>query len=297
MLFAFDLTYSGVFRVHNIPQDQLHPVVMIECPRLLFPFARQIVADAVRNGGFPPLFIDPIDFVGLYRQKAMEAQQAPGGRRRPARQPGGLTGAAPLRQKEALPVSSVPPRYARQSASAPSVATKARCASRSASVSRTMIARGVRAAIAAARLQRRRRGADVHEAEIRLLAADQLDIDLGQDLGVEQRAVLGSARIVDAIARAQRIEVVGCAWMFSARQRQGVEGAGRIERRRADAGEFRVQKADVEAGVVRHEPRIAEELREARRRSPRTRGLSARKASVRPWTANAPWDMARSGLR
>ena len=79
VLFAFDLTYSGVFRVRNIPQDQLHPVVMIECPRLLFPFARQIVADAVRNGGFPPLFIDPIDFVGLYRQKAMEAQQAPAG--------------------------------------------------------------------------------------------------------------------------------------------------------------------------------------------------------------------------
>ena len=75
VMFAFELTYSGVFRVRNIPQDQLHPVVMIECPRLLFPFARQIVADAVRGGGFPPLFIDPIDFVGLYRQKAMEAQQ------------------------------------------------------------------------------------------------------------------------------------------------------------------------------------------------------------------------------
>jgi preprotein translocase subunit SecB len=71
-LFAFELTYSGVFRVRNIPQDQLHPVVMIECPRLLFPFARQMVADAVRNGGFPPLYIDPIDFVALYRQKAME---------------------------------------------------------------------------------------------------------------------------------------------------------------------------------------------------------------------------------
>ena len=83
VLFAFDLTYSGVFRVRNIPQDQLHPVVMIECPRLLFPFARQIVADSVRNGGFPPLFIDPIDFVGLYRQKAMEAQQAQSGQTAP----------------------------------------------------------------------------------------------------------------------------------------------------------------------------------------------------------------------
>jgi preprotein translocase subunit SecB len=74
-LFAFELTYSGVFRVRNIPADQMHPVIMIECPRLLFPFARQIVADAVRNGGFPPLYIDPIDFVGLYRQKAAEAGQ------------------------------------------------------------------------------------------------------------------------------------------------------------------------------------------------------------------------------
>jgi preprotein translocase subunit SecB len=76
VLFAFELTYSGVFRVRNIPQDQLHPVVMIECPRLLFPFARQMVAEAVRNGGFPPLYIDPIDFVGLYRQRAAEIQTA-----------------------------------------------------------------------------------------------------------------------------------------------------------------------------------------------------------------------------
>ena len=74
VLFKFELTYSGVFRIRNVPADQLHPVVMIECPRLLFPFARQIVADCVRNGGFPPLYIDPIDFVGLYRQKAAEAQ-------------------------------------------------------------------------------------------------------------------------------------------------------------------------------------------------------------------------------
>lgn len=80
VLFAFELTYSGVFRVQNVPQEQLHPVVMIECPRLLFPFARQMVADAVRNGGFPPLYIDPIDFVALYRQRVAEMQaQQPGG--------------------------------------------------------------------------------------------------------------------------------------------------------------------------------------------------------------------------
>ena len=79
VLFAFELKYAGIFRMRNIPQEQIHPAVMIECPRLLFPFARQIVADAVRNGGFPPLYIDPIDFVGLYRQKMMEAQGAEGG--------------------------------------------------------------------------------------------------------------------------------------------------------------------------------------------------------------------------
>jgi preprotein translocase subunit SecB len=74
-LFAFDLSYCGIFRALNIPADQLHAVIMIECPRLLFPFARQIVADAVRNGGFPPLYIDPVDFATLYRQRAAEAQQ------------------------------------------------------------------------------------------------------------------------------------------------------------------------------------------------------------------------------
>ena len=75
-LFKFELDYAGVFRVRNVPADQVHPVIMIECPRLLFPFARQIVADAVRNGGFPPLFIDPIDFAGLYRQR-VEGQTTP----------------------------------------------------------------------------------------------------------------------------------------------------------------------------------------------------------------------------
>jgi preprotein translocase subunit SecB len=73
LLFKLDLEYGGVFRLVNIPEEQVHPIVMIECPRLLFPFVRQIVADATRNGGFPPLYIDPIDFVALYQQKAAEA--------------------------------------------------------------------------------------------------------------------------------------------------------------------------------------------------------------------------------
>ena len=76
-LFKFELDYAGVFRLRNIPADQMHPVVMIECPRLLFPFARQIIAEAVRNGGFPPLYIDPIDFHALYQQNQAAQQNKP----------------------------------------------------------------------------------------------------------------------------------------------------------------------------------------------------------------------------
>jgi len=77
VLFAFDLTFAGVFRVQNVPQETLQPLIMIECPRLLFPFAREIVATAVRNGGFPPLLLDPVDFVALYQQRAAQTQSAP----------------------------------------------------------------------------------------------------------------------------------------------------------------------------------------------------------------------------
>src|SRR5215468_6160595 len=77
VLFAFELVYAGVFRIRNIPQENVHPTVMIECPRLLFPFARDIVAGAVRNGGFPTLMLDPVDFVGLYRQKMGELSPQP----------------------------------------------------------------------------------------------------------------------------------------------------------------------------------------------------------------------------
>ena len=73
-LFAFDLLYAGIFRIQSVPQDSVHALIMIECPRLLFPFARAIIADAVRNGGFPPLMIDPVDFVSLYRQRMAEQQ-------------------------------------------------------------------------------------------------------------------------------------------------------------------------------------------------------------------------------
>jgi preprotein translocase subunit SecB len=72
-LFKFELNYAGVFRLENIPAEQVQPVVMIEGPRLLFPFARQIIADAVRGGSYPPLFIDPVDFHALYIQRLAAA--------------------------------------------------------------------------------------------------------------------------------------------------------------------------------------------------------------------------------
>lgn len=73
-LFVFELSYAGVFRIVGVPAEHMSAVVMIECPRLLFPFARQIVADAVRNGGFPPLYIDPVDFQALFQQRIAEVQ-------------------------------------------------------------------------------------------------------------------------------------------------------------------------------------------------------------------------------
>jgi preprotein translocase subunit SecB len=72
-LFRFELNYAGVFRIENIPVEQIQPLVMIEGPRLLFPFARQIIADSVRSGGYPALYVDPIDFHNLYMQRVAAA--------------------------------------------------------------------------------------------------------------------------------------------------------------------------------------------------------------------------------
>lgn len=77
-LFIAEVSYAGLFQIRNVPQEHMHPLLLIECPRLLFPFARQILADATRQGGFPPLMIDPVDFAALYRQRMAEisVQQA-----------------------------------------------------------------------------------------------------------------------------------------------------------------------------------------------------------------------------
>ncbi len=77
VLFNAELVYGGVFRVTGFPQEHMLPILFIECPRLLFPFARQIIADATRNGGFPPLMIDPIDFAQMFQQR-MAQEQAKG---------------------------------------------------------------------------------------------------------------------------------------------------------------------------------------------------------------------------
>ncbi len=68
VLFNVELVYCGVFRIQNVPENQLAPFLMIECPRLLFPFARQILAQVTQNGGFPPIMMEPVDFAAIYRQ-------------------------------------------------------------------------------------------------------------------------------------------------------------------------------------------------------------------------------------
>lgn len=73
-VFLVELVYGAVFRLENIPEQSLQPVLLIECPRILFPFARRVIADMTRDGGFPPLMIDPIDFAALYRQRLEQAQ-------------------------------------------------------------------------------------------------------------------------------------------------------------------------------------------------------------------------------
>lgn len=73
-VFLAELLYGGVFQLFNIPAETLQPVLLIECPRLLFPFARRIIADMTRDGGYPPLMLDNIDFSQLYRQRMAQLQ-------------------------------------------------------------------------------------------------------------------------------------------------------------------------------------------------------------------------------
>ncbi|ATX64695.1 protein-export chaperone SecB [Roseinatronobacter bogoriensis] len=79
-LFIIELDYVGLFQIEGVPQEQLHPFLLIECPRMIFPFARRIISDVTRDGGFPPLNLDTVDFLALYkqelqRQAALQAQK------------------------------------------------------------------------------------------------------------------------------------------------------------------------------------------------------------------------------
>ena len=76
-LFLLEVDYGGIFHVEGVPDEQLHPFLMIECPRLMFPFVRRIISDVTRDGGFPPLNIDTVDFLALYRQEIARRAQQP----------------------------------------------------------------------------------------------------------------------------------------------------------------------------------------------------------------------------
>ncbi len=78
-----ELVYGGIFRLKNIPEAQLSGLLMVECPRLIFPFARQVLASVTQQGGFPPLMMEPVDFMAIYRQN-MAKLAAQGGAAAPA---------------------------------------------------------------------------------------------------------------------------------------------------------------------------------------------------------------------
>ena len=79
VVFIAELTYAGLFQMTNVPDVEREPLLLIECPRLIFPYARRVLADATRDGNFPPLMLEPVDFAALYRQQmAQRAAAAPG---------------------------------------------------------------------------------------------------------------------------------------------------------------------------------------------------------------------------
>ncbi len=83
-LFLLELVYAGIFQLHNVPQEMQQPALLIEAPHMIFPFARRIVSDVVRDGGMPPLMVEPIDFASLYRARVEGMQQMRSGAATPA---------------------------------------------------------------------------------------------------------------------------------------------------------------------------------------------------------------------
>ena len=76
-VFIAEMQYAGVFTLNGVPQEAIEPLLLIECPRLLFPFARSVLSDVTREGGFPPVLLQPIDFVGLWQSRRQQAGAAP----------------------------------------------------------------------------------------------------------------------------------------------------------------------------------------------------------------------------
>ena len=76
--FVIDLSYAGLFALRNVPEEALAPFMLVEAPRLLFPFARQVIASATQDCGFPPMMLDPIDFAGIYQAQLQQAQAGAG---------------------------------------------------------------------------------------------------------------------------------------------------------------------------------------------------------------------------
>jgi preprotein translocase subunit SecB len=79
IIYNVELAYGGLFRLRNLPEELLQPVLMIDCPTILFPFLRRVLADLTRDGGFPPLMLDPVDFRRLYAQSLSGAEARPAG--------------------------------------------------------------------------------------------------------------------------------------------------------------------------------------------------------------------------
>jgi len=75
VLFVLEIDYAGVFHIENVPEEQLHPFLLIECPRMIFPFLRRVVSDITRDGGFPPLNLENIDFLSMYRAELARRQE------------------------------------------------------------------------------------------------------------------------------------------------------------------------------------------------------------------------------
>jgi len=75
-LYLLEIDYGGIFHIEGVPDDQMHPFLLIECPRQLFPYVRRIVSDVTRDGGFPPFNLDPVDFVALYRAELARRNEA-----------------------------------------------------------------------------------------------------------------------------------------------------------------------------------------------------------------------------